>query len=340
MNTPEHTPNAWWWRSVVERYEKPDLLRSSWQIVNSIGPYLLLWLLMIYSIRVSYLLTVPAAVLAAGFLVRMFIIAHDCGHGSCFKSYRANRFWGVVASTLCIIPFHFWAADHGRHHGSSGNLDRRGFGDIWTLTVQEYLASPWYRRLGYRLYRNPFLMFGIGAVGVMAVRYRIPRGATNTRERLSVHWTNLGLAAIACGMVTWIGLAHYLMILGTILVVSSGAGVWLFYIQHQFDGVRWERDPEWNFLTQAIESSSFYRLPRILQWFTGNIGFHHVHHLSHKIPNYNLEQCHRENDLFSRARVITLWSSLKSVTYRLWDEEQRKLVSFRALRRARVPVDG
>ncbi len=335
--TQEPAPtNRWWWRSIVERYEKPSSLRSLWQITNSMGPYLILWGLMIWALQSHhYWLTLLMAPLAAGFLVRIFIISHDCGHGAMFKSPRVNRFWGVIASLLCATPYHFWLSEHGRHHGASGNLDRRGVGDIWTLTVQEYLASSRLRRIWYRIYRNPFMMFGPGAFGIMALRYRIPKGARNKKERLSVLWTNVGLLGIMLGMTHWIGLKEFLMIIVPILSVSSATGVWLFYVQHQYEGVRWDRNENWDFLTQAIESSSYYRLPRVLQWFTGNIGYHHVHHLSHRIPNYNLEKCHRENEIFSRARQITLWSSLKSLTLRLWDEEQRKLVGYRALRMAR-----
>ena len=324
------TSSSTWWRPIVEHYEQPQLSISCRQIANSVGPYLGIWLLMILSVEVSYLLTLLLAVLAAGFWVRIFIISHDCGHGSFFKSRRANHFWGVITGVLTLMPYLFWRREHARHHGSSGNLDRRGVGDIWTMTVEEYLASSWWRRAQYRIYRNPFLMFGVGAWILFAFRYRVTQGAGNLQEKRSVYWTNFGLAAIAAMMIAWIGVKQYLMIMLPLMAIGSSVGVWLFYVQHQFEGVYWERDEEWDYLKQAMEGSSFYKLPKILQWFTGNIGFHHIHHLSHRIPNYNLERCHKDNEIFRTVNEVTLLSSMKSLAFRLWDENQRKLVGFKA----------
>ena len=319
-----------WWRPIVERYEKPDRTRSLLQLSTSILPYLLLWGLMIWTITVSYLLTLLLAVFAAGFWLRIFIIGHDCGHGSFFKSKRANHFWGAFSGLLTLTPYLSWRHEHAMHHGSSGNLDRRGMGDIWTLTVKEYLSSPWWRRVIYRIYRNPVAMFGAGPLLLFGIWYRVPI-AGGPRERRSVHLTNIGLLAVGLSMCTLLGIAHYLMILLPVLIVATSAGVWLFYVQHQFEGAYWERDDDWDYLRQAMEGSSFYRLPKILQWFTGNIGYHHIHHLSHRIPNYHLEKCHNENEMFRQVNEIGLLSSLKSITFRLWDEDERKLVGFGAL---------
>lgn len=325
------------WRELVEPFERPSRARSIWQLANSIGPFLLLWGVMIWTIQYSYLLTLAIAVPTAGFMVRTFIISHDCGHGAFFRSPAANHFWGVISGMLTLMPYRYWRHEHGLHHATSGNLDRRGTGDIWTLTVREYQQSPWWRRAAYRLYRNPLLMLGPGALIVMTLMYRLPTSRhAGRRERLSVLATNLGLLAIILAMCTWLGAKTFFMIFLPVVIMSSSAGVWLFYVQHQFEGVRWTRHTEWNFLTQAIESSSFYRLPRLLQWFTGNIGFHHVHHLSPRIPNYYLERCHQAHALFQRVRTISLRDSFKSLRLRLWDEETHQLVGFDILRQVRT----
>lgn len=321
------------WRTIVARYQTPQTASAVWQLLNSIVPYLLLWYLMTRLVRISYPLALLVAILTAGFWVRIFIISHDCGHGSFFASRRANRFWGVLTAVLTLTPYQYWRREHAIHHASSGNLDRRGVGDIWTMTVQEYRGSPRWKRAAYRVYRNPFVMFGIGPVLLFTFRYRFPARVRGRPEQRSVHWTNLGLLSIAAIMIAWIGLRHYMMILLPMMTLAAGVGVWLFYVQHQFEGVYWARDDEWDYLKQATQGSSFYRLPRVLQWFSGNIGFHHVHHLSHRIPNYRLEQCHNENDLFRQVPPVTLLSSLKSLRLRLWDEERHKLVGFGALRR-------
>jgi omega-6 fatty acid desaturase (delta-12 desaturase) len=322
------------WRRIVEHYERPRLASSVWQIVNSVLPYLALWYLMTVTVGISYPLTLALVVLAAGFWVRIFIISHDCGHGSFFESSRANNFWGGLTSVLTLIPYRYWRMEHARHHGSSGNLDRRGIGDIWTMTVEEYRSQPWWRRAAYRIYRNPFIMFGLGSAVAFAIFYRFTDGATSKPLRRSVYRTNVALLVMAVAMIAWIGWAHFLMIFLPLLFLGSAIGAWLFYVQHQFEGVYWERDEHWDYLKQAMEGSSYYRLPRVLQWFTGNIGFHHIHHLSHRIPNYNLPRCHAENVLFQNVPQITLLTSLKSLKFRLWDEAKRKLVGFGALRRS------
>ena len=326
MTTSALTP----WRPIVARYETPRLASSVWQILNSIVPYALLWVLMAWTITFSYPLTLVLAVFTAGFWIRIFIIAHDCGHGSFFTSQRANHFWGTLTGVLTLTPYLSWRHQHAKHHGSSGNLDRRGTGDIWTLTVKEYRALPWWRRVMYRVYRNPLAMFGAGPVLLFGIYYRLPCSMGGPRARRSVHWTNAALLVIGLLMTRWLGLAHFLMILLPVMLVATSAGTWLFYVQHQFEGVYWERDDEWDYLRQAMDGSSFYRLPRVLQWFTGNIGFHHIHHLSHRIPNYRLEECHNDNAMFRCVSEINLWSSLRSLSFRLWDEEGRKLVGFGA----------
>ena len=334
-NKSERQANTSAWKEIVARYQKPSVPRGVWQILNTVVPYAALWYLMHLCVAVSYWLVVPLAVLAGGFLVRLFIIHHDCGHGSFFKSRRANDILGCITGVLTFTPYHHWRWEHALHHSSSGDLDRRGGGDIWTLTVQEYLESSRWRRFSYRLARNPFVLFVIAPLILFLGINRIPKPKAPVRERYSVYLTNLAVGLIAVGLIWLFGLKAYLIIQLTILMVAGSAGVWLFYVQHQFDGVYWERGEEWDYAKAALQGSSFYKLPKVLQWFSGNIGFHHIHHLSPRIPNYHLEKCHEAEPLFQTVKPITLFSSFKSFTFRLWDERRRKLVGYSHLRALR-----
>ncbi|MGO9245653.1 MAG: fatty acid desaturase [Verrucomicrobiia bacterium] len=331
----ERQANAMPWKEVVAKYQEPSVWRSTWQIVNSVVPYAVLWYLMYRSLSVSYWLTVPLALLAAGFLVRVFIIFHDCGHGSFFKSRKANDFWGIIAGVLTFTPYYLWRWEHAVHHASSGDLDRRGRGDVWTLTVQEYLESSRWKRFAYRLARNPIVLFVLAPMYLFLIHQRFPTNGTAARERRSVHWTNLALLGVAAAMSAVFGWKAYLIIQFSLVVMAGSAGVWLFYVQHQFEGVYWERGDDWDYTAAALQGSSFYKLPKVLQWFSGNIGFHHIHHLSPRIPNYNLERCHKAEPLFNTVPAITLFSSFKSFTFRLWDEQRRKLVGYSHLRAIR-----
>ena len=323
------------WKEIVARYQQPSTGRALWQIINTFVPYAALWYLMYLSLSVSWWLTVPLAVLAGAFLVRVFIIFHDCGHGSYFKSRTANDVLGFVAGVLTFTPYYHWRWEHAIHHASSGHLDKRGVGDIWTMTVQEYLESSRWKRFAYRLARNPVILFAIAPLYLFLIQQRIPSSKANPRERLSVHWMNLAIVGVALGLSRAFGPGAYLIIQLIVILVAGASGVWLFYVQHQFEDVYWERGENWDFTAAALEGSSFYKLPKILQWFSGNIGFHHIHHLSPRIPNYNLERCHQADPMFQSVKPITLISSLKSITYRLWDEQQRKLVGYRRLRELR-----
>lgn len=316
------------WRDIVAKYEKPSLPRSLRQIANTILPYFALLYLMYLSLEVSYWITFALAIPAGGFLVRNFIIFHDCGHGSFFKSRKANRVLGFFTALLTFMPSYFWSHQHAKHHAHAGDLDNRGDGDVWTLTVQEYLALSRWKRLHYRVYRNPFFLFGLAPLYLFFVHYRYWRSGDSKRVRWSAMQTNIALLAIIVGLSLTIGLKTYLMIQLPIMLVAGSAGIWLFYVQHQFEDVYWERKEEWNFLRHALEGSSFYKLPRVLQWFSGNIGFHHVHHLSPRIPNYYLQKCHESHPMFRNVKHVTLWTSMKSLGYRLWDEERKKLVGF------------
>jgi omega-6 fatty acid desaturase (delta-12 desaturase) len=280
----------------------------------------------------SYWLTGALALLASGFLVRIFIIFHDCGHGSFFRSRKANDIVGFLTGVLTLAPYYHWRWEHALHHASAGDLDRRGTGDVWTLTVREYLEASRWKRFAYRLARNPLILFVVAPLLLFVVKHRFPSPKAARRERNSVYLTNLAALAMAAGLVWLFGLESYLLIQLFILMVSGAAGVWLFYVQHQFEGVYWERAEQWDYCTAALKGSSFYKLPKLLQWFSGNIGFHHIHHLSPRIPNYHLEKCHRAEPLFQAVKPVTFFGSFKSLTFRLWDEQRRKLVSFRAVR--------
>jgi len=281
---------------------------------------------------VSWWITVPLALLAGAFLVRVFIIFHDCGHGSFFKSRMANDVLGFITGVLTFTPYYQWRGEHALHHSTAGDLDRRGTGDVWTLTVQEYLESSRWNRFLYRLARNPVVLFVIAPLFLFIVKHRFTSPKASRRERHSVYWTNLAVLALATGLSLIFGLKAYLVIQLTAMLVAGSAGVWLFYVQHQFEGVYWERRGAWDYTAAALQGSSFYKLPKVLQWFSGNIGFHHIHHLSSRIPNYNLEKCHDANPLFQSVKAVTLFPSLKSFTFRLWDEPRKKLVGYGHLR--------
>jgi len=319
------------WREIVARYQAPTISKSAWQLINSIVPYVALWVLMWWSLRYSYWLTLALAIPAAGFLMRTFIIFHDCGHGSFFKSHKLNDMWGIITGLLSFTPYYAWRHDHAIHHATAGNLDRRGIGDVKTMTVDEFLAAPWWKKFIYRVFRFPPIMFTIGSTGVFLIGHRFSRKGAGKRERDSVLWTNLALAGIIAAMSALIGFKNYFLIQLPIMVLATSVGVWLFYVQHNFDGTYWMRGEEWDFFEAALVGSSYYKLPRVLQWFTGSIGFHHIHHLSPRIPNYLLEKCHRENPVF-QIEPLTFRRSLRSLFYRLWDENRRTMVSFRTMR--------
>jgi len=323
------------WKEIVARYQKPSVGRAVWQITNTLVPYFALWVVMYFTAHISLWLTLPLAVLAGAFLVRIFIIHHDCGHSSYFKSRLANDIVGNVTGILTFTPYHHWRWEHAIHHSSSGDLDRRGFGDIWTLTVQEYIESSRWRRFSYRLARNPFILFVVAPFLLFLGINRIPKPQAPIRERYSVYLTNLAVGLMAIGLIWIFGLKAWLFIQLTVLLVAGSAGVWLFYVQHQFEGVYWERNENWDYAAAALQGSSFYKLPKVLQWFSGNIGYHHIHHLSARIPNYNLEKCHEAEPLFQTEKPVTLFGSFKSFSFRLWDEQRRRLIGYRQLRAIR-----
>lgn len=322
------------WLAIVSKFNKPDVGKSIWQIINSFGPYLLLWVAMYYSLQISYFLTLGLSLLAAGFLVRIFIIFHDCGHGSFFSSKRTNKIVGTFLGSLVFTPYDYWHREHATHHSTVGNLDKRGHGDVWTLTVSEYRALPKGKKRLYRTYRNPIVLICLAPIILFVIWFRFPRNSMGPAGKQSVHISNLIIAAFTVGLILLLGWKAFLLIQLPIIYLATVAGVWLFYVQHQFEGVIWTRKEDWDYKQMALEGSSYLKFPKLLQWFSGNIGFHHIHHLSPKIPNYNLEKCHKSSPLFDSIKPVTFLSSIRTINLRLWDEESKELISFRHLRKS------
>jgi omega-6 fatty acid desaturase (delta-12 desaturase) len=306
------------------------------ELATSVLPYLALSGLMYLCLNISYLLVLVIAIPTAGFLVRTFILFHDCTHGSLMRSKRANAWLGTVLGLFVYAPFLRWRHDHAIHHATSGDLDRRGGGDVRTLTVAEYHSLTPRARLGYRLFRNPLVMFGIGPIVALLVGPRLVAKDARPRMRRSVIGTNIALATCV-GMMCWlIGWEDFLVVQAPTLMLAGSAGIWLFYVQHQFEDAYWQSSDTWSFNEAALEGSSHLELPRILRCFTGNIGFHHVHHLSARIPNYNLQAAHETGKLES-VTTLSLRDGIRAVRLKLWDENQRRLVTFREAARTRSP---
>lgn len=305
------------------------LKKVVWQLINTVVPFIVLWYLAYKSLSVSYLLALVPSLLAAGFMTRIFIIFHDCTHYSFFKSRRANRIVGTCMGVLTLFPFDQWGHEHAIHHATSGNLDKRGTGDIWTLTVDEYVAAPFRLRLAYRLYRNPFVMFGLGPIYVFLLKNRFNRKGARQKERMNTYLTNIIIVAVVAILCWAIGWQSFLFVHGTIFLIAGSVGIWLFYVQHTFEDSYFEEDKDWEYVKAAVEGSSFYKLPKILQFLTGNIGFHHVHHLSPRVPNYKLEEAHNNTLPLKNVPTITLATSLQSLRFRLWDEKSNNFVSFK-----------
>lgn len=328
----ERSPQAW--RKLLAPYSRSDARRASIQLVNTGLPLLASAALLLYGVSHGIWLAMLFAVPTALFVVRLFAIQHDCGHGSFFRSNRINNALGRIISVITFIPYNSWRRDHAIHHATAGNLDRRGTGDITTITTREYESRPMWQKLLYRVYRHPLVTFGIGPAYVLLVRYRVPTGrrVLDWNHWLSILGTDAAIAIAAAAMALMVGPVAFLAAWGTVLFLATASGVWFFYVQHQFEDTYWAKTAQWDFHEAAMAGSSFYDLPRILDWLTGSIGFHHIHHLAGKIPNYRLRACFEQNPELRRAKRLTLRDSLKSVRLTLWDEERRKLVPFQAKR--------
>jgi omega-6 fatty acid desaturase (delta-12 desaturase) len=318
----------------VAKYAQPDFRKAVGQIANTFLPYFGLWALMILTVvyGLPAWTTLLLAVPAAGFLVRIFILFHDCCHGAFFASRTANRILGYITGILTFTAYEDWKRTHVIHHAAAGNLDRRGTGDIWTLTVDEYLTASRLKRLAYRSFRNPLLLFSIIPWTLFLVLQRFPSQGAKKRERNSVIYTNLAIAAFMLVMGLTLGFQNYLLIQLPILMMAASAGMWLFYVQHQYEDVYWARSQSWDLTSSGLEGSSYYKLPKVLQWIVGNIGLHHIHHVRANIPNYNLQRCYDEVPVLQSVTPLTIRKSLKSLCLNLWDEQKQKLVSFRSVK--------
>lgn len=314
----------------VAPYEKSTTKESVWQLINTLGPFFLLWFLAYESLSVSYWLALVPIILAAGFLTRIFIIFHDCTHFSFFKSRKVNRAVGTAMGIMTLFPFDQWGHDHAVHHATSGNLDKRGTGDIWTMTVEEYRAATLKTRLAYRFYRNPFVMFILGPIYVFLLKNRFNRKNARKKERNNTYFVNLVLVVLVTLFCVTLGWLPFLLVQGSIFMISGAFGIWLFYVQHTFEDSYFEEDKEWEYVLAAVEGSSFYKLPKAIQFLTGNIGYHHVHHLSPRVPNYKLEEAHNNTKPLQNVPTISLMTSLSSIKFKLWDEEQKNFVTFKA----------
>ncbi len=320
--------------SLVEPFGRPRVSRAVGEILATFPPYFALATTMaIAASRGHFWLTAALYVPTAAFLVRTFIIFHDCTHGSFFRSRRANRILGYASGLLTLTPFEKWQRAHAEHHATVGDLDRRGTGDVWTLTVAEYLKASWIRRLFYRVFRNPFIMLGIGPAIEFVIHQRFTSRHDGRRERFSVHFTNAAMVAVLVAAHYTVGIPAFLVSQLPTLLVAGVAGVWLFYVQHQFEDAYWARRPAWEPIRAALEGSSYYKLPKVLQWMTGNIGLHHIHHVQPRIPFYNLPRCQAEVTAFQSVPPLTFWASMHAARVRLVDEARRRVVTWREVKR-------
>jgi len=334
--------DAAFWRETLAPYAKPDLRRSLFDVATSVVAYLGLTAAMYAAVDVSLLLVLVLAVPAAGFLVRTFVVFHDCAHGSFLPWRRANHWLGIACGLLVYSPFHIWRHEHAVHHASAGDLDRRGRGDVETLTVAEWVALSRPKRLAYRTFRNPLVMLGLGPIWALIIEPRLVPGWARARFGRTIIATNIALAALLAGVGALVGWAAVLVVQLPTAMLAGAAGVWMFYVQHQFEDVYWERKKDWSYAEAALRGSSYLKLPRVLQFVTGNIGLHHVHHLSARIPNYNLQRAHDENPVFHDVPQLNFWDGVRALQLKLYDEDRRRMVTFREARppRAAVATNG
>ena len=315
-------------RKFVAPFEKADVKASVRQLANTIPPFILAWFLAYQALDVSIWLTIALSVVAAAFVIRTFIIFHDCTHGSFFKNKKANAVVGTITGIMTLFAYEKWKREHSIHHASSGNLDKRGVGDIWVMTIEEYVEASKWERFKYRMYRNPLVMFGFGPLFLVLISSRFNRKDARKKERNNTYLINISLVVIYSLLIWAIGWQAFLIVQGTTMFVAGAFGIWLFYVQHTFEDSYFEDENEWDYVKAAVEGSSYYQLPKVLQWVTGNIGFHHVHHLSPRVPNYNLEKAHESTPPLQQATTINIKSSLKSLRYKLYDAPNKTFVTF------------
>lgn len=327
-------PNEVNLQKIVRPYCKPDERRSWGQVLNTVVPLLACYVIafMVYPYHWAY--TIPFGILGALFTVRNFIIMHDCGHGSFFKSRKMRDIVGTITGILSFTPYHQWTREHAAHHQHSGDLDFRGRGDVWTMTLEEYKAASFIERLQYYLYRHPLVTFGIGPIFIFQFRHRITLKTDRAIEKRNVYLTNIALVAILGGLTAAFGWKEVLLIVGTNVFLAQIIGCLLFYVQHQYEEVYWNKGEAWDYNTAALDGCSYLKLPKVLQWFTGNIGFHHIHHLNHKVPNYRLEQCHNENGVFQNSVTLTLKDMIGCVNLKVYNEETGRMLTWSQVKEA------
>ncbi|VDG89373.1 fatty acid desaturase [Sporosarcina sp. ZBG7A] len=318
----------------VAPFAKSDLKKSIIQLVNTVPPLLILWFAAYQALSVSIWLTLAICVVASGFVVRTFIIFHDCTHGSFFKNKKANDIVGTITGVLTLFAYEKWKREHAIHHATSSNLDKRGVGDIWVMTIQEYQEASSWQRLAYRFYRNPLVMFGFGPLYLVLISSRFNRKDARKKERMNTYLINVCLVVLYTGMILLVGWKAFVIVQGATMFTAGALGIWLFYIQHTFEDSYFEEETEWDYVKAAVEGSSYYKLPKVLQWATGNIGFHHVHHLAPRVPNYNLEMAHELTPPLQQATTIDMKKSLESLRYKLYDPEHKTFVTFRGIQKA------
>ena len=331
--TEQETLRPSFWREKLAPYAQPDVSRSLLDLATSVVPYLALIAVMYALTSVSYILVLVLAVPAAGFLLRTFIVFHDCTHGSFYPDRKLNDLIGIFCALLVFSPFHSWRHEHAVHHATAGDLDHRGMGDVDTLTVAEYLEKPWPARLGYRLMRNPVVMLGLGPLWALLLEPRLIPGWARERFGRKIIATDIALVVVIAGLCLLFGWKAVLLVQLPCAMIAGAVGVWLFYVQHQFDDVYWQRHDGWSYQDSALRGSSYLKLPKVLQFFTGNIGLHHVHHMLPRIPNYNLQRAHDENPVFHDVPTLTLWDGIRALRLKLYDERRGRLVGFAAARR-------
>lgn len=326
------------WQNIVRKYMKPSEAKSYWQIINSFIPYYLSWIFAAFLFQYSLILTFLLALASSAFLIRMFIVMHDCGHGSFFKSKKKNDFWGFIAGVATFSPYLQWSKAHKIHHKGSGNLDARGVGDIDLKTVEEYQNLTLWGKFKYRFVRSPLVFLFLGSFYVFVIQHRFTQNYSTKKERINLYLTNFCILAFASFIIYFCGWAFYLFYQFSVLLITAITGVYLFYVQHQYETVYWREAKDWNFFEASMQGSSFLKLPKILQWMTGNIGYHHIHHLCSSIPNYNLEKAYKENPIFQNCTTIGLKDSFRCLFLNLYDYNQKKLISFREYKR-RLKID-
>lgn len=320
-------------RKSVMPYANAETRASIIQLLNTILPFFVFWFLAYQTLSISFWLSLPFSVITAGFMIRSFIIFHDCTHGSFFRNKKLNDFFGTFTGVITHFAYEKWKREHSIHHATSGNLDKRGIGDIWVMTVKEYEKADKWERLKYRLYRNPLIMFGLGPFLLFLYSNRFNRKGPKRKERLNTYLINAILVSAYCLIGFTLGWHVILLVQLPVIYIAGALGIWLFYVQHQFEDSYFENESEWDFVKAAVDGSSYYKLPKWLEWMTGNIGYHHVHHLAPRVPNYHLEKAHENTPPLHKATTITLKTSLESIKFRLYDEENKTFVSFRDMRK-------